>query len=254
MGWTRFMDMHSGGDLKLPPYTHIYIESDSRAKGVSIFQEKFGLHPEHITCPCCGKDYSISFGEDLAQLTGFERGCAYARCAHRSTGGWVVKRFLRWLFAKPAPPDLAPTVRSGSGMSVEITGREFLGDAGPQPGPVADRDGRANWSAFWSEAKRLGFDAKAVRALAGTKSLAHLEPEAVEDLLNVMRDREGYARPAGDEKCVALTASWCGTEQRNAKRPPHGSGMNVTSRPCTPEEIEELVALHRKLSGESKWP
>lgn len=220
MGWTRFMDMHSGGDLKLPPYTHIYIESDSRAKGVSIFQEKFGLHPEHITCPCCGKDYSISFGEDLAQLTGFERGCAYARrgdfgtpylmldeyiapprCAHRSTGGWVVKRFLRWLFAKPAPPDLAPTVRSGSGMSVEITGREFLGDAG-----------RANWSAFWSEAKRLGFDAKAVHALAGTKSLAHLEPEAVEDLLNVMRDREGYARPAGDEKCVALTASWCGTE------------------------------------------
>lgn len=56
-----------------------------------------------------------------------------------------MKRFLRWLFAKPAPPDLAPTVRSGS-------------------------------------------------------------------------------------------------------------GMNVTSRPCTPEEIEELVALHRKLSGESKWP
>ena len=33
-----------------------------------------------------------------------------------------------------------------------------------------------------------------------------------------------------------------------------GSGMNVTSRPCTPEEIEELVALYRKLSGESKWP
>lgn len=86
----------------------------------------------------------------------------------------------------------------------------------PQPGPVADRDGRANWSAFWSEAKRLGFDAKAVHALAGTKSLAHLEPEAVEDLLNVMRDSEGYVRPAGDEKCVALTASWCGTEQRNA--------------------------------------
>ena len=26
-----------------------------------------------------GEDYSISFGEDLAQLTGFERGCAYAR-------------------------------------------------------------------------------------------------------------------------------------------------------------------------------
>ena len=29
-------------------------------------------------------------------------------------------------------------------------------------------------------------------------------------------DSEGYVRPAGDEKCVALTASWCGTEQRNA--------------------------------------
>ncbi len=93
MGWTRFMDVHSGGDLKLPPYTHIYIESDSRAKGVSIFREKFGRHPEHITCPCCGEDYSISFGEDLAQLTGFERGCAYARRGDegryigRNTGG-----------------------------------------------------------------------------------------------------------------------------------------------------------------------
>ena len=29
-------------------------------------------------------------------------------------------------------------------------------------------------------------------------------------------DSEGYVRPAGDEKCVALIASWCGTEQRNA--------------------------------------
>ena len=29
-------------------------------------------------------------------------------------------------------------------------------------------------------------------------------------------DSEGYVRPAGDEKCVALTASWCGTERRNA--------------------------------------
>ncbi len=58
---------------------------------------------------------------------------------------------------------------------------------------LSDREGRVNWSAFWSEAKRLGFDAKAVHALAGTKSLAHLEPDAVEDLLNVMRDRAEQA-------------------------------------------------------------
>ena len=29
-----------------------------------------------------------------------------------------------------------------------------------------------------------------------------------------------------------------------------GGGMKVTSRPCTPEEIEELVALKKKLQGE----
>lgn len=58
---------------------------------------------------------------------------------------------------------------------------------------LSDREGRVNWSACWSEAKRLGFDAKAVHALAGTKSLAYLEPDAVEDLLNVMRDRAEQA-------------------------------------------------------------
>lgn len=52
-----------------------------------------------------------------------------------------------------------------------------------------ERSGRVNWSAFWAEAKRLGFDQKAVYALAGTSTLAHLDPAAVEDLLDLMRDK-----------------------------------------------------------------
>ena len=32
--------------------------------------------------------------------------------------GGGMKRFLRWLFAKPTPPEFAPIVRSGSGMNV----------------------------------------------------------------------------------------------------------------------------------------
>jgi len=66
-------------------------------------------------------------------------------------------------------------------------------ETGEMVEPRREREGRVNWSAFWGEAKRLGFDAKAVHALAGTNSLAPLEPEALEELLTVMRDRAGQA-------------------------------------------------------------
>lgn len=69
-------------------------------------------------------------------------------------------------------------------------------DQAPKPRAVpasSDHGGRVNWSAFWAEAKRLGFDQRSVHALAGTKSLAHLDQAAIEDLLNLMRDKAEQA-------------------------------------------------------------
>ncbi len=67
-----------------------------------------------------------------------------------------------------------------------------------------EREGRVNWSAFWAEAKRLGFDQRSVHELAGTKSLAYLDHAAIEDLLNLMRDKAEQAAaerlPMEDER------------------------------------------------------
>ena len=73
MTWTRFMDMHSGGGLK-EKVQYIYIEAPEEEAKI-IFYNKFGHSPDRVSCTCCGKDYSISSGEDLAQMTGYDRGC-----------------------------------------------------------------------------------------------------------------------------------------------------------------------------------
>ena len=73
MLWTHFMDMHSGGGQK-EPWAHIYIEApEDEAR--AVFFHRFGHDPEHVTCDCCGDDYSISSGDSLAQLTGYHRNC-----------------------------------------------------------------------------------------------------------------------------------------------------------------------------------
>ena len=72
--WTRFMDMHSGGDTKLPPYEYIYIEAPE-TEAITIFFNRFGHNPSRVTCTCCGDDYSINEEENLQQATAFERGC-----------------------------------------------------------------------------------------------------------------------------------------------------------------------------------
>src|SRR5437762_7548993 len=73
--WTRFADMYSGGGLK-EKWEYIYIEADEEMAKI-IFYNRFGHNPERVTCTCCGKDYSISSNKSLAQLTGFDRNCAY---------------------------------------------------------------------------------------------------------------------------------------------------------------------------------
>ena len=74
--FTRFMDMHSGGGTKQAPYEYIYIEAPE-AEARVIFYNRFGHSPDCVTCTCCGEDYSYGESEDLAQASGFQRGCEH---------------------------------------------------------------------------------------------------------------------------------------------------------------------------------
>jgi len=96
-------------------------------------------------------------------------------------------------------------VPDGRPVAVDPETGEVL-ERNHRPAPPAARDsgGRVNWSAFWAEAKRLGFDQKSVYGLAGTSSLAHLEREAIQDLLGLMGDKAEIAAaetlPLEDER------------------------------------------------------
>jgi hypothetical protein len=73
------MDMHSGGGSK-EDFEYLYVEaSEDEAK--AIFYNRFGHNPERVSCTCCGDDYSISSGDDLAQLTGYDRNCDWPKGA-----------------------------------------------------------------------------------------------------------------------------------------------------------------------------
>lgn len=79
MTWTQFWDMHSGGGTKEPPYEKIYIEAP-KDEAISIFYARFGHNPERVSCTCCGDDYAIDEGTDLAQMTAYHRNCGTAWC------------------------------------------------------------------------------------------------------------------------------------------------------------------------------
>lgn len=74
--FTRFMDMHSGGRTKLPPYEYIYIEAPEKEARI-IFQNRFDRDPDHVTCQCCGNDYSVSESNSLASASAYDRGCKW---------------------------------------------------------------------------------------------------------------------------------------------------------------------------------
>jgi hypothetical protein len=75
--WTHFMDMHSGGGQKLK-WAHIYIEAPEDQAEV-IFYNMFGRNPRHVTCNCCGEDYSVRSSKNLQQATAYYRGCKYGK-------------------------------------------------------------------------------------------------------------------------------------------------------------------------------
>jgi hypothetical protein len=75
--------MSSGGSQKTA-YKHIFIELPER-DAVAYFEQKFGRDPEHVTCDCCGGDFSISTSPSLEQATAYHRNCDH----DRKTGQYV---------------------------------------------------------------------------------------------------------------------------------------------------------------------
>lgn len=76
--WTLFWDMHSGGRGKQynangGEIAKIFIELPEDA-AIAYFTERF-QDPYHVTCNCCGPDYSVSEDDTLAEITGFHRNC-----------------------------------------------------------------------------------------------------------------------------------------------------------------------------------
>lgn len=80
--WYLFWDMHSGGSQKLD-WSSIYIEDQSRAIAIAAFESLFQRDPDHVTCLCCGPDYSISDHDSLEQASAYHRSCAF------EGGRWV---------------------------------------------------------------------------------------------------------------------------------------------------------------------
>ena len=74
--WTRFRDMHSGGDQK-EKQQYIYIEAPEDVAKI-VFYNRFDHNPYRVTCSCCGPDYSIDEEETLENLTAYNRGCDYS--------------------------------------------------------------------------------------------------------------------------------------------------------------------------------
>lgn len=86
MPWTQFYDMSSGGSQKLQ-WHKIYIEAPE-AEAKSVFYARLGRNPDHVTCNCCGSDYSITESATLEQATAYDRNCDYDDAARE----WVERQ------------------------------------------------------------------------------------------------------------------------------------------------------------------
>lgn len=101
--YTRFMDMHSGGGLKEPPYARIYIEAPENEAKI-IFYNRFGHNPERVTCTCCGEDYSITEEDSLVEASAYDRNAApvwfYKDTGKEATDGNIGNRDVKWDYDK----------------------------------------------------------------------------------------------------------------------------------------------------------
>lgn len=77
MTWTKFTDMHSGGQLKEAPFKSIYIEAPEDEARM-IFYNRFGHSASRVTCRCCGSDYwSIEYDSDGEAHTDIQEAIFY---------------------------------------------------------------------------------------------------------------------------------------------------------------------------------
>ncbi len=92
MAWTRFMDMHSGGDNKIEDLEYIYLEM-SRKDAERVFEELFGQDPYEIACSCCGQNFSVSEYSSLEEATRYERGT-------KTVEAYCAEDYVRVIYAK----------------------------------------------------------------------------------------------------------------------------------------------------------
>ena len=69
--WTSFSDMHSGGGRKLE-WEQIFIEAPEE-EARNIFYNRFDRYPDHVSCDCCGSDYSVNELDNLDDVTRWAR-------------------------------------------------------------------------------------------------------------------------------------------------------------------------------------
>lgn len=86
--WFHFNDMHSGGGRKLA-WEHIFVQARNEDAAVNKFKRLFDRDPHHVTCSCCGPDYSISDDDTLENATAYHRGCKWVPEAGLVAGHYV---------------------------------------------------------------------------------------------------------------------------------------------------------------------
>jgi hypothetical protein len=70
--WTHFYDMHSGGNTKVKPYEHIYVQGE-QSEAEELFEKVTEEYPYSVACSCCGENYSVTEHDNLDKATHFER-------------------------------------------------------------------------------------------------------------------------------------------------------------------------------------
>lgn len=61
------------------------------------------------------------------------------------------------------------------------------------PATEKPKDGKANWTTFWPEVKKLSFDKEQVHKLAGTDSIADWTQTQIDQLLKKLKEQKGVA-------------------------------------------------------------
>lgn len=62
--WTMFWDLHTGGETKIEPYNHIFVNLDEKT-AIQWFKHITGRDPFTNSCRCCGNDYAVDGFESL---------------------------------------------------------------------------------------------------------------------------------------------------------------------------------------------